>query len=1223
MDGLTSRCRWPRRPFPPVREAPLPLVNSHPEGGERRALRHWLDVRAASLPPAGSQPLPPDLADEAIFSAYLHHLRKLADGDPNGFLEAMLPLHEWAALPEPWRRQLGEPFNQLATIDVLWSTTVDEDGLVHCSFSRSILAGGERLPVNLAALRQTQGAKRDIPLDGWNFAGTIVVGDRSFRLLSSDELRVANTLFPPGNPDHICPVTGDSAQPEMAILMGGKVWTLAHAGVVEELAAEWHRALAAFGPKVKHPSPWLGQGEKLPVTQSDRTETPLTVLFIRVDFSDFPGEPVTQAALTNTLTAVASRIEEYSYNKTTISATVTSKYYRMTTTGTVYAQTGDNDALHAEAQALAAADGYNLADYEVIGVFFPNLGNVPNSQIDYAGLASVGGQRHWLNGANSESTITHEFGHNYGLYHANFWHPEHELGGAYNDPSGHSLEYGDIFDRMGSGSVAKGHFNPYFKNRLDWLPDDKVTTVSGSGTYRLYTFDNAAALANPALGLVVPWGGDVTYWLGYRRLFTDVPNLANGVYGVAEGLYAGRSNLIDLTPNSQASASADRQDAGLPLSTTFEDATAGVTITPLSRGGTPPQEWIDVQILVDARLGLSQTDQTFDERRGTAEVEVVRSFSTLGAAGLQYSTTEGTATAGTDFHEVTGALAWASGESTALSIVVPIIPDTLDEGVETITLDLAGATGAVLENPASATVRIADPGQRDPAFAPPFFNTVVRTIVEQPDGKVLAGGSIKDLSSAPSLRNIARFASDGSLDLDFATNAGTGFNLDTEVILLLPDGTILVGGQFSTYNGVAANRLSKLLPDGTVDPAFQTGGGPNGTVYALAREASGQILVGGAFTTWDGVTARGLIRLNPDGSRDTVNPLAQPFGTQLSTTIRDLLVEEDGRIMVAGVLYIEGLPGGFRSGVCRLLATGVRDSSFDPGHGAHLDGSTGNLTTVYAVERLLDGRYVVGGSFTAFNNDNSRARLAGLLANGSIDPGFTPTSLNEEVRAMVRRPGDLLAVAGFFSSGEPYFAQFRADGSVDPGFNTGTGPGSFINYALAGGRNGTLYLGGNFFSYNGSSSRPLVRVFGGVDPYEEWREANFTASQIVQGGTTTDPQSDWDGDGWTNYLEMLFGTSPVLIEPQNQQDAIAYEVAQVGNDRFLEIEFTKPVASGVWWVPQSSGNLLDWSPAPAWPGTGTVEILEDSSIRLRARDTTPLTPGQGRYLRIHAVKPGE
>ena len=69
------------------------------------------------------------------------------------------------------------------------------------------------------------------------------------------------------------------------------------------------------------------------------------------------------------------------------------------------------------------------------------------------------------------------------------------------------------------------------------------------------------------------------------------------------------------------------------------------------------------------------------------------------------------------------------------------------------------------------------------------------------------------------------------------------------------DGKILLGGAFTTLGGggtgtTTRNRIGRLNADGTLDTSFDPGA--NDSVYALAVQADGKIVVGGTFTTLGG-----------------------------------------------------------------------------------------------------------------------------------------------------------------------------------------------------------------------------------------------------------------------------------------------------------------------------------------------------------------------------------
>ena len=82
------------------------------------------------------------------------------------------------------------------------------------------------------------------------------------------------------------------------------------------------------------------------------------------------------------------------------------------------------------------------------------------------------------------------------------------------------------------------------------------------------------------------------------------------------------------------------------------------------------------------------------------------------------------------------------------------------------------------------------------------------------------------------------------------------------------DGNVVVGGTFGRVNGVSSNNIARLNSDGSTDSFFDPGSGFDGPVLAIAIDSENRIVVGGAFSTYKGEAASGLVRLFPDGTRD-------------------------------------------------------------------------------------------------------------------------------------------------------------------------------------------------------------------------------------------------------------------------------------------------------------------------------------------------------------------
>src|ERR1043166_4476537 len=92
---------------------------------------------------------------------------------------------------------------------------------------------------------------------------------------------------------------------------------------------------------------------------------------------------------------------------------------------------------------------------------------------------------------------------------------------------------------------------------------------------------------------------------------------------------------------------------------------------------------------------------------------------------------------------------------------------------------------------------------------------------------------------------------------------GNGTDLAVTAIAIQQDGKAIIGGPFTSYNGVLAAGLARLNLDGSLDTTFNPGLGANKPVNALAVLSDGKILVGGEFTVFNGNPRNYLVRLKP------------------------------------------------------------------------------------------------------------------------------------------------------------------------------------------------------------------------------------------------------------------------------------------------------------------------------------------------------------------------
>jgi uncharacterized delta-60 repeat protein len=386
----------------------------------------------------------------------------------------------------------------------------------------------------------------------------------------------------------------------------------------------------------------------------------------------------------------------------------------------------------------------------------------------------------------------------------------------------------------------------------------------------------------------------------------------------------------------------------------------------------------------------------------------------------------------------------------------------------------------------------------------------VYCIAIQPDGKIIIGGEFNTFNGIPRNR-IARLNADGSLDNTF--NPGTGANTDDlffpssriNTITLQPDGKIIIGGHFTSFNGIARNRIARLNIDGSLDATFNPGTGANGRVETIVRQADGKIIIGGQFTSFNGLARKHIARLNTNGNLDdTFDPgtgpnWSCPTGALCFPGIYTIALQIDGKIIIGGTFSSFNTTD--RNRIARLNADGSLDTGFNPGTGANWSCWPGPWCTLGLtfVSLQSDGKIIIGGNFTSYDG-TPRTRIARLNADGTIDNSIfnTGTGANgdvftkpvpnniREVETISLQPDGKIIIGGQFTSFNGILryriARLNSDGSLDNTFNPMQGPNGLNGFtaisisATALQSDGKIIIGGFFTTYNGITRNCIVRL---------------------------------------------------------------------------------------------------------------------------------------------------
>jgi hypothetical protein len=180
-----------------------------------------------------------------------------------------------------------------------------------------------------------------------------------------------------------------------------------------------------------------------------------------------------------------------------------------------------------------------------------------------------------------------------------------------------------------------------------------------------------------------------------------------------------------------------------------------------------------------------------------------------------------------------------------------------------------------------------------------IFNGIVYGLTTQSDGKIIAVGDFDSYSGISCFR-ICRINTDGTYDNTFVVTSGltfvpgqTTYPNALKVEVQPCSGKIIVAGNFGGYNGTSSQGLARINTNGSYDSTFYVGSGFTGgynTVGAYAMDINNDdtIIVGGNFNSYDGIACGSLVKIYSNTSicpTPTPTPTATPTPTPSATPI--------------------------------------------------------------------------------------------------------------------------------------------------------------------------------------------------------------------------------------------------------------------------------------------------------------------------------------------------
>jgi uncharacterized delta-60 repeat protein len=400
-----------------------------------------------------------------------------------------------------------------------------------------------------------------------------------------------------------------------------------------------------------------------------------------------------------------------------------------------------------------------------------------------------------------------------------------------------------------------------------------------------------------------------------------------------------------------------------------------------------------------------------------------------------------------------------------------------DRGIE---LALGEVTGAAPGENATAAVRVLD---NDGRTGSPLMDTNRWHI----DGSSLRdwntfqgvpmraltlghGGRVYLAARGYITAGLFAFDAEGKADPTFGPlEVGSVYGIATQ-----SDGKVLVAGEIRSLLGGAANSIGRVTATGQYDSTFRGFPGSAHGVYDLAVQPDDKILIGGLLRDSAG---NGLVRLLKDGLYDPDFSLA-PHRFEYVTRVA---LQTDGKILfmfVRNSLNPEFV-------MARVNSNGSLDSSFQPYRGP-IPYSYG----LHALTALPNGKVML----------SLAPELRRLNADGTADADFKlGEQPNGNVADVVNLPGGKTLVVGTFKRIGGFarggMAILNADGSVDTSFDPGVGAGVSHAIVLP---NGNFLVGGNFSSFNLQPVKTMAEITTAMTPrFVFWKNANGIQTSFV------------------------------------------------------------------------------------------------------------------------------
>ncbi len=354
-------------------------------------------------------------------------------------------------------------------------------------------------------------------------------------------------------------------------------------------------------------------------------------------------------------------------------------------------------------------------------------------------------------------------------------------------------------------------------------------------------------------------------------------------------------------------------------------------------------------------------------------------------------------------------------------------------------------------------------GGKFTGFIPVSVGGKLNTIAIQTDGKIVTAGEVRD-SVYKMISFISRYNADGTPDYTFngtgkqVTGIGDS-NLTVNAISIQPDGKIVAGGTVFIPNSVYIDSgyffLMRYNINGSLDSSFGTNGivvtnfGKQfifASLYAVAIQYDGKIVAAGSVGGFSYASFT-VVRYNPDGSVDSSFGMGGKRITNIYNTTNicnSLALQNDHKIVLAGT---SGANGNSYFGTIRYNEDGILDNSFDIDGKQIIDFGSNTVSGGF-IGIQNDGKIVIAGTTIDNSTQTYSYAVIRYKIDGSLDSTFgtdgkTATAFNFKSAAAESidiQSDDKIIVTGLisrdpiFSDNDIAITRYNSNGILDSSF---------------------------------------------------------------------------------------------------------------------------------------------------------------------------------------------